>query len=77
MASYIIATDFRDSSCSIAMEPLQLGTLQLLPQMVKAKESSLGTGGSTIRSCSGKAAPSHKPSNCSTALTAAHITHTV
>lgn len=56
---------------SIAMKPLQPGTLQLLPRLVDAKESSPGTGGSTIRSCSGKATPPHKPSNCSTVLAAA------
>lgn len=62
---------------SIATKPLQPGAQQLLPQTVDAKESSLGTGGSTIRSCSRKAAPSHKPSNCSSTLGAIHNLHTM
>lgn len=67
-------TDFRDSS-QACHKTIAAGALQLLPWPVGATESSPGTGGSTIRSRSGKAAPPHKPRNCSAAP--AHITHTV
>jgi len=60
---------------STATKAWKPGTLQLPPRPVDAKESSPGTGGSTVRSRSGKAAPPHKPSNCCTAPAAAHITH--
>lgn len=36
---------------SIAMKPVQPGAQQLLPQTADAKESSLGIGGSSVRSC--------------------------